>query len=531
MTRTAKPRLTRHGKHFTRDLGWKVNAQGKRVQHRFVLGQDRAIAERAVVLLDQLWAAVVQAADLDNRNLGPTDETRQPLWDTQTLWIAGALRKGEAQIVVPYQPVASIGEQAEGSPSHGAYGESAYATYLHALRTQYPFVAFVPDSPEAVRRGQDHHRHVAQDRARQARLNAAIADAPIPTGAGKSLYQGLDACAAHILATKTRNGQPTAWAQVQAKNILRLKKSHGDLAIEQIDYNVVERMKLHWERRPSGAKTGRPISLLSVEAQLKALRTFFKWLHRNPDWPWRLLPDIDDLFSIRPDHLRTDAEVASLKRVATYTLEELVILYQHATDRERVLLLLGLNAGFARAECVSLRKDELHLDEEPPTLKRVRRKSRVYGEFVLWPETVRALHWVADHQRDVEPAGYPFVLATINGSQLREIGIANQWNKLLNRVSKHQPAFRRLSFKHLRKTSAQLVRNVADGETAGVFLCHGRPVRSDDLLDAYTNRDFSRVHAALAKVHEQLRPMFATVDQAFTTSPKRSTRPRRRAAG
>jgi hypothetical protein len=69
--------------------------------------------------------------------------------------------------------------------------------------------------------------------------------------------------------------------------------------------------------------------------------------------------------------------------VAIFTMEELSLLYRYATDRERVLMLLGLNLGFARAECVSLRKDELYAGETPPAIKRVRRKSRVYGEFAL----------------------------------------------------------------------------------------------------------------------------------------------------
>jgi hypothetical protein len=37
-----------------RDLGWKRKPEGKRIQHRFVLGKDRGAAERAARLLEDL---------------------------------------------------------------------------------------------------------------------------------------------------------------------------------------------------------------------------------------------------------------------------------------------------------------------------------------------------------------------------------------------------------------------------------------------------------------------------------------------
>jgi len=68
----------------------------------------------------------------------------------------------------------------------------------------------------------------------------------------------------------------------------------------------------------------------------------------------------------------------------------------------------------------------------------------------------------------------------------------------------------------LRKTAAQLVRNVSDGETAGTFLCHGTPVKTDELSDVYSRRDFSKVFAALANVRKLLEPMFRRADASFS---------------
>ena len=66
--------------------------------------------------------------------------------------------------------------------------------------------------------------------------------------------------------------------------------------------------------------------------------------------------------------------------------------------------------------------------------------------------------------------------------------------------------FRRLSYGKLRKTAASLIRRFADGEVAGVFLAHGQPVESDDLLEIYSNRPFGKVFDALRRVGEYLQP-------------------------
>ncbi len=67
----------------------------------------------------------------------------------------------------------------------------------------------------------------------------------------------------------------------------------------------------------------------------------------------------------------------------------------------------------------------------------------------------------------------------------------------------------------LRKTAGNLVKRASDGETASVFLCHGETVQYDDLMDVYTDRNFSKVFTALDKVGEQLAPIFAKVAEPF----------------
>jgi hypothetical protein len=60
-----------------------------------------------------------------------------------------------------------------------------------------------------------------------------------------------------------------------------------------------------------------------------------------------------------------------------------------------------------------------------------------------------------------------------------------------------------------------LIRAEAGGEVAGVFLCHGTPVRSDNLLDVYTNRPFAKVFEAIDIVGQRLNPIWSSVETPF----------------
>ncbi|MBY0230955.1 MAG: hypothetical protein K2W96_16845 [Gemmataceae bacterium] len=95
------------------------------------------------------------------------------------------------------------------------------------------------------------------------------------------------------------------------------------------------------------------------------------------------------------------------------------------------------------------------------------------------------------------------------------------YNKVTGLLGGSTSGFRRLSFGKLRKTAINAIRDIAGGETAGVFACHGKPVPSDGLLDLYSNRDFRRVHEACARWGERLAPIFAAVPEPFTTTKRK----------
>ena len=136
--------------------------------------------------------------------------------------------------------------------------------------------------------------------------------------------------------------------------------------------------------------------------------------------------------------------------------------------------------------------------------------------------TVQGIEWALEERRRhgkldanarllLNGNGEPFDKPTKGGNPNRQI--PNRFIRLRQRIADESNAIKKLPFKMLRKTGGDLVKRFSDGEIAGVFLCHGQPVATDNLSDAYTQRPFGKVFTALRKVEEYLAPMFEAVDQ------------------
>jgi Sigma-70, region 4 len=224
--------------------------------------------------------------------------------------------------------------------------------------------------------------------------------------------------------------------------------------------------------------------------------------------------------------------------VETYSDAELVTLWKHAKPMQRLYMLLALNTGAGIAEVASLQTNEIRLDqphrkfgETGNWIMRIRLKTSVYGEWKLWDQTADAIRWYMG----VRPkSGQTALVLTEDGEPVadqtnggnRAQTIPNTWGRVTLRVRKlEDEEFRKLSFNKLRKTAINAIRDIAGGETAGVFACHGKPVPSDGLLDLYSNRDFRRVHDACVKWGERLAMMFAGVPEPFVAAKRKHQKP------
>jgi len=492
--RITAPTRTAEG-YYVRTLGKAPTRSGQLRPKKFTLGRDPQRAELANLRLQQLWN------DIERYQRG-TLLGGEPAWTDLTLTFADAIRKGQ-RIQLPVRLLAA-GDTRTG-PAEGLYWvRQAYPSIVDLLD--------VPDTP-SLTEARTAAAEQAEAMSEAAKTFAEIAEQPqAAVGTAVTVHEAIDACADHVRQTRINGGSVSEWGRKHAESIERLKRSMADVPLDELDFDAIEQAKQYWAARPKSRKTNRPIAIETVRGQMKALRRLVQFLHRSSRYDWVQPPAVEEALRLNYQNLQTRDEIARLKDgVQVWTIEELTKLYGYARDRERVLMLFGLNCGFSHAEIASLRVDELDLDAG--TIKRVRGKTRVYGEWQLWPETVEAIRWWRKHHRQGKARQY--VLVTERGKELTRQHIANLWQGLLDRIGQSHSDFRRLPFKHLRKTAGQLVREVADGETMAVFHARGQSVASDDMAERYTNRLFTRVFDAQAQVHHRLAPMFAAAIEPF----------------
>ncbi|MEX2215270.1 MAG: helix-turn-helix domain-containing protein [Phycisphaeraceae bacterium] len=530
-----KQTLSQYNGRYARTIG-KVLSGGEPASKRFLLGTDKAAAEMANKRLEMLWSEV--ESDFRRRRqraklLQPLGElvkgieiepltgklvdrpvnvlTVEPVWELHTLAIAEAVRKGEHEVLVqPAPPLPSNIIQPD---------KNEYIHRIMDLRERYSVIAFSPSDPtlygrqlEAIRTTVEHEISRAETSAHRAQ---ALTKSPMRTRAGKSIYEAIDAYAAHAEQSKAGGtNEPT--------DAVSLKASITNLPLSSFDYDAIQMMGDYWRSRPAtkryGGK-GAPIAVNTVRNRLKTARRFVRWLNRASKWDWRCPPEWEEALKMDEQRMLTETEKLVVSSgPETWTVEELVTMYAYATDRERVFILFGLNFGFAQSEVISFRHEDIKLDLKPPQINRVRRKTRKYFEAAIWPETLEALKWLADHQTRKAKGNDAWVLLTEKGTRFDSNAIANRWNGLLKRIRVDHPNFRRLPFKHLRKTAYQLVLEaIKSHEVAGAFEARSR-LSSDLHEGAYGRRLFAKVFEANELVRERLQPAFLAAPNAFKKS-------------
>jgi hypothetical protein len=538
---------------YIRNIGWVYNPTAdvdrsarRYIQPKFYLGRNNHSARVANLRLEQLWDQVCAKHARDQAHGFADDE--QPLWDDLTMSMARAVSRNEMSMTVD-------------CPAELAGNDVLYARWLNQLRADFPVLALSPASASSFTQGveieqQDAAWHVARSK----RIFSEIGSTSSPDSR-ETLHDALDAYGQHIQetykapATEGEQRRLSPWGVTQSKNVERLKQRHPNLPLSQLNLSAIEAMVEVWRQRPLAKGRNRPISPKTAESHIKQLRAFLRWLHRNERFHWRKPEGLDEVKVSVPLTNREKALRLTPAQVETYSLDELTTLYKYGTSLERLLMLLGLNCGFGAAEIGTIRVGEVHLRQAHPHaqllayetshsdsfIKRIRLKTCVYGEHLLWRETVEALDWykqrrlvqmaaencsrVRTQSLDAQETlilsdrGQPLAEQTKAGNGCSRI--PNAWYAITARIQMDYPDFRKLSFGKLRKTAGNLIKQFSDGEVAGVFLCHGQPVKTDDLLDVYTNRPFARVFAAIGKVERHLAPMFAARSDEFPPEPKR----------
>ena len=525
---------------YPRKVGWWINNRGKRSKYTFRFGKDKDQAKARLARVRELWAEVEKQNHALKAQVGfppmlPESEENkpEPVWTSETLWIAKELAAGNVQIAVGAIPTLHDYE---------------YAQRLQELANKFPFICFVADHKD---RYEDGSLFLAKAADHQlAELERRYPDSlrqrtMVGIKKSKTLHQAIDAYVEHVKKTDldpTLEG-PTlsSFGAQKIANAKIIKIHHEDRPVD-LDLDACQELLDYWRHRPltrdKRIDPPRPMANRYCQNQIAELKRFFRWLHKSKEFPWRKPEDFEDLRTDVRDIQEERTSIAAYTVRSCYLPSELPILNKHTTPLERLLLLLGLNCGFKGAEQGTLLLDHLFVDRPHPNeqyLKEVakyecndddrfilysRNKTKVYGEFLLWPQTVELILWQIEQRKTpIEKYGLTFrnLLVTKTGKLFHRLTgggknrsqiFNNKWTALIKRIQKSEADFPKYPFSSLRDTAADLVRQVAGGEVSATFLMHGQPVKQDDLLDLYTKRPFGKVFEALRILENELKPMF-----------------------
>ena len=472
---------------YRRDLGWKPGKNGGFTQRRFYLGRDPKHAERLCRKLEVLWEDILARFERT-----PGMEGERPMWTENTLAMAEGIVTDAKTVFVRPPEIVGAGNHTLDTELYGIW----FARMVRDFRG-VNLTFDHPTIPSEVATLADRFE------AKAARLRPA-------NRTRETLHQALDAYKVWLRTEKyltpPEDGKEVRTSQTgvkEAERVERIKRHAADVPLSSLGVREVKAVVAAWVNRPQSSQ-GRAFAVTVCRHNIRCWKHFVHWLHEQPEFPWKLPPDLVwGRAKVAANQAEKDARVTP-QQVATYTKEELRLLWQYGTDTTRVLMALALNCGFGIAEIGSLKADQVKGD----VIARLRTKTDVYGQWRVWPVTGRLL-------AATKPNGTPWLLVTKQGRQLIEATegnfrgayIPNRWNHLLDRVQEDRPDFRRLSFNKLRKTAANMIREVAGGEMAGIFLAHGRAVK-DDQLEVYTNRPFRQMWEAQDKVWEELKDIF-----------------------
>ena len=535
--------------YLYRNLGWFSQEDGQHgTQPKFLLGRDEAQAIERLRRLERMWELVEQ-------NFEPTEVSKKPTWEDETLRIAKAISRGEHTYCLRRQNLP--GKEGEDA----AHADADYAGYLRAMQDAYPVITFIPDDAAAFQNGLRKNLEMAESKQFLADEFAKDARQPSVRDMRETLHKAINAFVEAIEQNpKYKNhdvspgSQPlTAWGYKLKTVCLDFLERYEDRPLSALStVESIQSLYDYWRNRPNRKGTDRAITVKTVKHRLTGLDQFLKWLHRTDKFSWRRPEDFD---GVDRSVKETKDEMASRARpdqVVTFSEKQLVALYQNTTTPlERLLFLLGLNCGCKQAEVGTITLGEVFLDEFHPFadmlgfqssandsfIKRVRLKTGVYGEFKLWPHTVLGLKWLIEHRgrqtkiRSGKYAGEPIpikdssiLLTTDNGLpmyRLYESGNTSQeipgcWRRLAKRAQIEDG-----TYSALRRTTSNFLRKTYGGEVASVFLQHGSPFGRDRLLEEYTNRPYGKLFEALDRWGERLRPMFESISDPFPEEEKK----------
>jgi len=289
------------------------------------------------------------------------------------------------------------------------------------------------------------------------------------------------------------------------KRALGVHAAMRSLGERELQQGVLFLVRRPMARRRNHQTDGpQPLAIKTVVNCIRQMKAMLTWYHEMDGCSWTKPKRFEKLFRLRQRLMTTpeEQERAAMEVVSadvnTFTVQELEKLWEAASDKERVFILLGLNCGFTSSEISNLRTFEVIADVDVPYIHRFRGKTGVEARWCLWPETLLLLRALkADENKDkrwlLTEYGNPLVEVT---PRTRRDAIEQKWKKLIERAG----LGRSLGFRFLRKTGADAIKRFGGLEESEMYLAHAEV----GINKAYANRNWSRLWECLRQLRQTL---------------------------
>ena len=512
-------------------LGFRLDDKGNRKEHRFNLGTDKREAERRI---ERLY-------DLHDESEAVAGEA---IWTPFAFYAAKLIEKGTFTIPYPFHEHL----MREDDPT------AEYAQMLHVEQQNHPSLHIVPAEPDLYVHGVKYNGVNVGEELKELEQAARSLGIITPrqvmpdqlvTG---TLHEALDVFGQEVVRKNNvragSNGELTQYGRLRMERIARFKERHPDIPLSALHLDACTDLVRYWANRPptksrrTGKLDGAPVARKTAEHHIKELLSFFGWLDATSRVSWimprgmsrinRKIAEVDGERTRKLSALQKD----------TYTVEELAEMNRHATPLERLLLYVALNCGMGAAELGRLRVHDFLLHhrhefaerlgfdstEADSFIRFLRPKTGVFGEWLLWPETVEMVRWGFARSEEI---GSELLFVSTEGSpwyndrakRNPQAKFANVFNALIRRIQKSDSTFRRLAFGTLRDTLPNMLRRNHSSEMASICLAHGSTYKSDKLLDCYTDKPFGRFHELMREARSMVEAMFDALADDPTETP------------
>ncbi|EMI41642.1 hypothetical protein [Rhodopirellula sp. SWK7] len=518
-TRTRNTKLKKNSRGwFPKEVGFLDRA--KRKQPKFNLGKDEKEAAKRLARIQELFDDCQRYTGL-------------PIWTTFGLYAAKLLARGVYQIPLPF-------DRDEQEIVHDQESlEDICANYVQMIRAEqacYPSIQIVPTDDDAyaygVRLNASYEQAVLERKEREFKEEGVISSGkkyPDKYVSG-SLHDAFDRYVSHIKKSENKLDaetlKPAQRKRIEYVDVLKLH--HRDCSLMELSsYDAIAEMIGYWANRPE-YKKGKRYKPTTARHRRKELERFLRWLDLTSEFDWEM-PRGANQIKVRTVELEEDHESADLLTKIVYTPEQLGIIAGQANEFERMLLLVGVNCAFGAAEIGRLITNEVLLHQchkyaerlqfkstgSDSFVRLMRPKSKMFGEWILWKETAEILDWAISRANQI---GTPFLLVTKSGDRIYneklknpQAATANCWRKLVKRSQKTHPELPFLPYGSLRDTLPDTLRHRGEDTLASICLAHKTAFKADNLLEAYGNKPFGRLHDAIRDLRGQFKPMLDAV--------------------